>query len=84
MKITTYELKEIMIEVATHEFGTSTFRRRPFMRAVETRLKQTGAWTPDDNSESGSAGKKSAGMALIDYRISDLKRGSQSGSHLNI
>jgi len=74
MTITTKELKEIIIEVATHEFGTCIFRRRPLMKAVEMWLKETRVWTLQDNLESGSVGKKSHGMALIDWRISDLSR----------
>ena len=74
MTITTKELKNIIMEVASHKFGTCIFRRRPLMKAVEMRLKETRGWTPQDNIESGSVGKKSHGMALIDWRISDLRR----------
>ena len=74
MTIGTEELKDVIIKVATKLFGMATFRRRQLMNAVETRVREMGAWTAADDQMSGSVGIKSQGMAQIDWRITDLGR----------
>jgi len=44
------------------------------MDAVAKCVKDRGYWTHDDDDISGSTGRKSKGLANIDYAISDLKR----------
>jgi hypothetical protein len=72
MTIPTEELKDVIIATATEKFGTSSFRRRQLMIAVEARLRVAGALTYDDDQLSRSVGVKSRAMAQIDWRITDL------------
>ena len=74
MNISRDELKEIMLQVAHQEFGSSIFNRRPLMDAVEKRVKELGHWLPEDNENSGSADPKSKGLANIDWAMSTLKK----------
>lgn len=73
MLIRNEQLKEIILQVAKEEFEGHEFRRRPLMEAVEKRVRKMGKWTTDDEEISGSRGLKSKGLALIDWRVSDLK-----------
>ena len=81
MLINNEKLKEIILQVGKEQFKGREFRRRPAMAAVENCIRKMGAWTADDEDISGSRGLKSKGLALIDWRISDLK---QEGRLLNI
>ena len=73
MNISNDQLNEIVLSVATARFGSTVFRRRPLMRAVEAHVRQLGAWTPADDVLSSSAGAKSEGLAKIDWSITHLK-----------
>jgi hypothetical protein len=74
MKISRDELKELTVKVAKQKFGTNIFKRRPLMHAVEKHVKELGRWTPEDDDESGSVGRKSKGLANIDWAMSTLKQ----------
>jgi hypothetical protein len=73
MTISNDRLLDIVVEVARQKFGNSVFRRRPLMTAVETRVRELGVWTPDDDVLSSSVGMKSQGLARIDWAVSHLK-----------
>lgn len=81
MNISRNELKEFTIQVARREFGTNIFKRRQLMQEVEKFVKNLGYWSPEDDKESRSVGRKSKGLANIDWTISSLK---QEGRLLNI
>lgn len=81
MLINNEELKGIILQVAKEQFKGREFRRRPLMEAAEVRVREMGLWTTEDEEISGSRGLKSKGLALIDWRITDLKR---EGRLLNI
>ena len=81
MKISDDELLDLTVEVARETFGTAVFRRRPLMLAVEARVKEDGDWTKDDDAISTSRGRKSVGLAKIDWAISHLK---ERGRLLNV
>ena len=72
MNLSNPELKNLVIEVATEKYGTTEFRRHPLMLAVESRVRELGAWTPADDALSSSRGEKSEGLAKIDWAISHL------------
>ena len=74
MKIDSSKLADLMVEVASQQFGPKTFRRRELMDATEQVIRQRGLWTQDDDELSGSVGTKSRGLAQIDFRFFDLKR----------
>jgi len=78
MHLTPCQLKQLVIEVATEQFGRAMFHRRQLMRAVEERTRQIGVWTLADDKKSKPRGVKSRGLATIDWAISNLK-----GSGLN-
>lgn len=80
MKISNDQLNDFVVGVAGDAFGNAIFRRRSLMLAVETKLKESGWWTPSDDQPSASVGSKSAGLAKIDWAISHLK---ESGRLLN-
>ena len=44
------------------------------METVEKYLREQGHWTPEDDEESGSVGRKSKGLASIDWGLFDLKQ----------
>lgn len=44
------------------------------MNAVEKCVKELGYWTHEDDEDSGSVGRKSKGLANIDWAVSALKR----------
>ena len=73
MTISNDRLLDVVVEVARERFGSSVFRRRPLMTAVEAQLHHLGAWTPEDDVLSSSVGIKSRGLAKIDWAISHLK-----------
>jgi hypothetical protein len=73
MFINNEQLKEMILEVARQKYGECDFQRRPLMLAVETRLRDEGLWTEDDEPSSGSVGVKLKGLASIDWRITNLK-----------
>jgi hypothetical protein len=73
MKLYSHELDDLTVLVANEKFGQATFKRRRLMLAVESRLREIGAWTSDDDTDSQSAGQKSAGLARIDWSITRLK-----------
>ena len=62
-----------MVEVANEQFGSETFKRRKLMDATEQVVRQRGLWTPEDDELSGSSGRKSRGLAYIDFRFFDLE-----------
>jgi hypothetical protein len=72
MNLTSAELKDLVVKVAAEEYGVSVFRRRPLMLAVESRVREIGAWTPADDVFSSSRGLKLEGLAKIDWAISHL------------
>ena len=72
MKLTGSQLSELVIVVASQEYGREAFRRRPLMLAVERRIKEIGKWSVRDDSLSQSRGAKSIGLANIDWAISRL------------
>ena len=72
MRLDRQQLKKLIVEVARDTFGRDEFPRRQLMLRVEERLRATGDWESGDNAESGSKGKKSKGLAEIDYAISEL------------
>lgn len=74
MTISNDRLWDLVVDVARQKFGCNTFRRRPLMTAVETRVREIGAWTTEDNVLSSSVGTKSQGLAKIDWVISHLKQ----------
>jgi len=80
MLINTEELCKLVSEVAADKFKSTTFQRRSLMLAVKTVVKEMGWWTDDDDVISTSAGRKSVGLARIDWAISHLK---QRGRLLN-
>ncbi len=80
MNITRDELKNLTIQVARNNFGSKNFKRRKLMLSVEKCIRSRGYWTPEDDVESGSAGRKSKGLANIDWAVSTLK---QEGRLLN-
>jgi|GEM_PF-681724 len=67
-------LQELILEVARRQFGLGGFRRRELMLEVEKELRARGLWSLDDDLPSGSKGKKSKGLANIDFRIIDLAK----------
>ena len=73
MKISNDRLCDLVVEVASETFGDSIFNRRPLMLKVEKRVKEEGLWTPSDDVLSTSVGRKSEGLAKIDWAISHLK-----------
>lgn len=73
MNLTNEELKSLIIDVAKESYGTRKFRRRKLMLAVEQYVREIGKWTPSDDMLSGSKGRKSEGLAKIDWAISHLK-----------
>jgi hypothetical protein len=73
MTISNERLLDIVVQVAREEFGDRVFGRRPLMTAVETRVRELGAWTAEDDVLSSSVGMKSQGLANIDWAISHLK-----------
>ena len=81
MKISDEQLANFTLEVADETYGTSTFQRRPLMLAVEARLKEIALWTIDDDAISSSRGRKSVGLAKIDWAISHL---NEKGRLLNV
>jgi hypothetical protein len=74
-------LKDLIVQVANDSFCKGFFRRRQLMDAVESKARQSGYWTADDDNLSGSNGKKSKGLAQIDWRITDLKKGHRLIKH---
>jgi hypothetical protein len=74
MNISRDELKELTMQVAEQKFGTNIFKRRPLMQGVEKCVKDLGHWAPEDDEESGSVGRKSKGLANIDWAVSTLKQ----------
>jgi hypothetical protein len=73
MKINNDQLCDLVVEVARDVYGSSVFRRRPLMLAVEARVKEEGWWTSSDAVLSTSVGAKSEGLAKIDWAVSHLK-----------
>lgn len=73
MKLTGSQLSELVIVVASQEYGREVFRRRPLMLAVERRIKGIGKWSDEDDRISKSTGIKSAGLAKIDWAITHLR-----------
>jgi putative restriction endonuclease len=74
MKIDTKQLAQLMLEVANHHFGAEPFKRRDLMVATEQEVRSRQLWTLKDDVLSESVDPKSAGLADIDYRVSDLAR----------
>lgn len=74
MKLTGSQLSEVVIVVASQDYGREVFRRRPLMLAVERRIKEIGKWSVRDDPLSQSRGAKSIGLANIDWAISRLKK----------
>ena len=74
MKLTGSQLSELVIVVASQDYGREVFRRRPLMLAVERRIKEIGKWSVRDDSLSQSRGAKSFGLANIDWAISRLRK----------
>jgi len=75
MKLTGHQLSELVIVVASQDYGREVFRRRPLMLAVERRIKEIGKWSDEDDRLSKSTGIKSAGLARIDWAFWHLKKG---------
>jgi hypothetical protein len=73
MKLNNHQLCDLVVEVAIGTFGSSTFRRRPLMMAVEAHARKEGLWTSNDDASSSSVGRKTEGLAKIDWAISHLK-----------
>jgi hypothetical protein len=73
MRIDSNELQTLTLIVAKGRFRDGVFRRRDLMRVVEAVAKTLDLWTDEDDDESESAGKKSRGMAAIDWAVSNLK-----------
>ena len=73
MNISTKELDDLVLDVAKTQFEKTIFRRRRLMIAAEKRVKEIGAWMITDDILSGSAGRKSAGLANIDWAITRLE-----------
>ncbi len=74
MKIDSYDLANLMVEIANERFGTKAFPRRQLMEATEQEVKRRGLWTSEDEPLSGSTDPKSRGLAYIDFRFTDLSR----------
>lgn len=81
MKISSDQLCDLVVEVVGDKFAASTFRRRPLMLAVEARVKEEGWWTSSDDAISTSVGRKTEGLAKIDWAVSHLK---ERGRLLNV
>lgn len=73
MRISTTQLRDITIQVAREQFGDQVFARRALMDAVERRLRESDFWDAESDDDSQSAGKKSKGLARIDWSISRAK-----------
>ena len=73
MKIDSTEPQTLTLVVAKGRFSQTAFRRRDLMRLVEAAVKTLDLWTDEDDEESESAGKKSKGLAAIDWAVSHLK-----------
>ncbi len=74
MKITSEQLKDIVVNVAQEQFGDQEFPRRALMEASEEHVRAMGAWEECDDESSESADPKSKGLADIDWAVSNLKR----------
>ena len=81
MKISNEQLCDLVVEVASETFGSTTFQRRPLMLAVEARVKRGGWWDSGDDAISTSVGRKTEGLAKIDWAVSHLK---ERGRLLNV
>jgi hypothetical protein len=64
MRITTVQLRGLMVRLAAFWYGDGAFRRMEFMRRTELELKRVGIWEPQDDLPSKS--HLSKGMAWID------------------
>ena len=81
MLIDTNELCDLTVQVARQEFATRVFARRALMEAVERDVRACGLWERKDDEDSGSSGRKSKGLARIDWSISKAK---MEGRLLNV
>lgn len=71
--MTTTELLSYVVSVAREKFSNQLFGRRELMNAVEVQLRGDGKWPEEYDLPSGSKGKKSKGLARIDYAFIPLK-----------
>lgn len=72
MKINSEELKTLTLIVAKGRFANGVFKRRALMLAVEGTVKSLDLWTEEDDELSSSVGRKSSGLASIDWAVSHL------------
>lgn len=74
MKISRFQLQEIVYDVAQQQYGGGIFQRQNLMKAVEAYLRTTGGWMEEDDRPDRGARGKSTGFGGIDWAVTAMKR----------
>lgn len=79
--MTNADFYSYIVDIASKVFGEEIFKRRELMDEVERHLREEGRWPKYYDELSGSRGKKSKGLARIDYAFIPLRKDGRLVRH---